>query len=102
MGILTKLRQKDNFWIGLIIGIILPLLLFQITKPLDPDKYALIKNAYKETMLKLMPMLLSRCIFPNALIFFLLIWGNFNLTAKGVLYASLGLVGGLIILQIIV
>lgn len=101
MGFLDKLRQKDNFWIGFAVGILLPIIIFQIVKPLDPDKYVLIKNAYREAMLKLIPMLLSRCIFPNALIFFLLIWGNFNRTAKGILYSSVGLVGALFAIQLI-
>jgi hypothetical protein len=101
MGFLEKLREKDNFWIGLVLGIALPAILYPILRPLDPKNFAFIANSYRQSMLKLLPMLLSRCIFPNAILFFLFIWGKFDLTAKGILHSSIGLVVILILIEFI-
>ncbi len=102
MGFLDKLREKDNFWIGLALGIALPLILYPIISPLDAKNFPMIPQSdLRRVMLKMMPYLLSRCVFPNALVFFFAIWGHFNLVAKGILYASIGIVGILIVLQLI-
>jgi hypothetical protein len=101
MGFLEKLRRMNNFWIGLILGILLPLSLFPLMRPFNPDNFAFIQSAYNITIFKLLPLLLSRCIFPNALLFFILIWSDFERAAKGILYATIGLVGILIIIQVI-
>lgn len=101
MGFLEKLREKDNFWIGLVLGVALPAILYPILRPLDPENFAFISSSYRQSMLKLLPMLLSRCVFPNAVLFFLFIWGKFDLTAKGILYSSIGLVVILILIEFI-
>lgn len=101
MGFIEKLRRKDNFWIGFVLGIALPLALYPIIRPLDPQNFDFIAKEYQISLINLLPMLLSRCIFPNALIFFLFIWGNFNKTAKGILISTMGLVGILVIIQIV-
>lgn len=96
-----KLKKHDNFWIGLVLGIALPLILYPLLRPLDPKNFAFISNDYRQAMLKMLPMLLSRCVFPNALLFFLCIWTHFDKTAKGILYSTVGLTGILIAIQII-
>ena len=83
MEFLDKLRKYDRFWIGFLLGVLMPLALFPILLPIDPENFAFISASYKKALLKLIPMLLSRCVFPNALIFFLLIWNKFDQTAKG-------------------
>lgn len=100
MEFLEKLRKYDNFWIGIITGIALPLLLYPLIRPLDPENFKFIEN-YQKIVLKMLPMLLSRCVFPNALLFFLFLWGNFERTAKGVLYSTVGIVAVLGILHIV-
>lgn len=101
MGFLDTLRKYDRFWIGLIMGIGLPLILYPLLRPLDPENFAFISTEYKQAMLKLIPMLLSRCVFPNALLFFIFIWSNFDRIAKGILYATVGLTAILVAIQII-
>ncbi len=101
MGAIDTLRKYDSFWIGLIAGIALPLILYPILRPLDPENFNFITTEYRKTILKMLPMLLSRCVFPNALLFFIFIWSGFEKTAKGVLYSTVGIVGILIILQIV-
>jgi hypothetical protein len=101
MGFLEQLRRIDNFWIGVLLGIALPALLYPVLRPLDPANFSFIQTFDKLTMIKLLPMLLSRCVFPNALLFFIFIWTDFNLAAKGVLYTTVVLTGILIIIQFI-
>ncbi len=101
MGFLEKLRRFDNFWIGFALGLLLPLALYPILRPLDPDKFRFITDDYNQIMLKLLPMLLSRCIFPNAFLFFLFVWTKFDYLAKGILYVTIGLTVILIFLQIV-
>ncbi len=101
MEFLNKLRKRDNFWIGLIIGIALPFLLYPLIRPLNPENFNFIDIEYKKTVMKMLPMLLSRCVFPNALLFFLFLWGNFEKTAKGVLYSTVGIVAILGIMHVI-
>ena len=101
MGFLDNLRRFDNFWIGLVLGLVVPLALYPLLRPLNPANFKFIQTAYKLTILKLLPMLLSRCIFPNALLFFIFIWSDFERLAKGVLYSTVGLVACLIIIQIV-
>ena len=101
MGFLTNLRRYDKLWIGIVLGLILPAIFFYLTNPLDANKYGAMREEFNKALLKLLPILLSRCIFPNALLFFLLLWSNFENTAKGVLYTTVGLTGILILIQII-
>lgn len=101
MGFLEKLKRFDNFWLGMAVGLLLPLALYPILRPMDPANFTFIAEDYRKTMLKLIPMLLSRCIFPNALLFFILIWSNYEKAAKGVLYITIGLVAILGLIQFI-
>lgn len=101
MGFLVKLRKFDIYWVGIILGILLPLILYPILRPLDPENFAFISSIYKEALMKLLPMLLSRCIFPNALLFFIFIWSEFDQIAKGILHSTVFLTAILILIQII-
>jgi hypothetical protein len=101
MAILEKLQKFDKFWIGFLAGLALPLALYPLLKPFDPKNLVFISPDYNITLLKLLPMLLSRCIFPNALLFFLLIWSDLEKAAKGVLYVSIFLVAILGLIQLI-
>lgn len=101
MGFLDSFRKYDKFWIGIVLGIALPFLLYPLIRPLDPKNYSFITVEYHKTVLKMLPMLLSRCVFPNALLFFIFLWSNFERLAKGVLYSTVGIVGVLIILHLL-
>lgn len=99
MGFLEKLRRYDYLWIGVILGLALPLALYPILRPFNPSNFGFIQTMDKFTVIKLLPMLLSRCIFPNAFLFFLLIWTDFERAAKGVLYTTIVLTAILFIIQ---
>jgi hypothetical protein len=101
MGFLDKLKKYDQLWIGIVLGILFPLLLYPVLRPLDPKNFAFISKDYHMALLKLLPMLLSRCVFPNALLFFLFIWSDFDQLAKGVLISTVGLTAILVLIQII-
>jgi hypothetical protein len=99
MGFLEKLRKIDNFWIGLLLGLALPAILYPILRPLDPSNFSFIQTFGAIDIIKLLPMLLSRCIFPNALLFFIFIWSEYDKAAKGVLYITIFLTGALMLIQ---
>lgn len=101
MGFLDKLREKDNFWIGFILGLVLPIAIYPLVRPTNPANFSFMGNTYLHSMLKLFPMLFSRCVFANAVLFFLFIWLNLNRSAKGVLYISIGIVVILIFIEFI-
>ena len=101
MGFLDKLRTIDKFWIGVLTGLVIPIVLYFIIQPLDADNYGFMQEQYKQAVLKMLPMMLSRCVFPNALLFFILIWSDFEQAAKGILYSTVGLAGILIVLWLV-
>ncbi|MBN1117352.1 MAG: hypothetical protein JXA77_09125 [Bacteroidales bacterium] len=101
MGFLDKLRKIDKFWIGIVAGLVIPIVLYLIIQPLKAANYSFMQEEYKQAVLKMLPMLLSRCIFPNALLFFILIWSDFEQAAKGILYSTVGLVGILILIWLV-
>lgn len=101
MGFLDKLQKLDNFWIGVAFGILLPIILYHFINPLDRENFSFITADYNRAIFKMLPILLSRCIFPNAFIFFISIWSHFDALAKGILYSTIGLTGALILIQLI-
>lgn len=91
-----QLKKIDNLLIGFVIGIVIPIGLFYILKPLHSENFAFIKIYYQQAMMKVIPMLLSRCVIPNALLFFIFIWSGFDRAAKGMLWATTLIAFGLI------
>lgn len=83
------MKSKFNsLRLGLILGLILPVIsilvfyLFNCKNYTLPDfiKQLISRNVYTQ--------LISLCVVPNLLLFFLFIWRNFFLSARGVLFAT--------------
>jgi hypothetical protein len=80
------IRKLDNIAAGIIAGIIVPAIFFYFFVYPSMNRYSFLgESLYKEFVIKMLPMFLSRCIFPNALLFFGLLWVDFAKAAKGVL-----------------
>lgn len=74
---------------GILIGIIIPALIFFIFVYPRIDHLSYFGHKiFHQILADILPLLLSRCIFPNALLFFILIWRNQNLVAKGILIST--------------
>lgn len=87
MGFL-KLQKLNTLLAGIIIGIILPVILYFIFIMPKVNHLSFMGEYYSRLLVKFMPLFLSRCIFPNALLFFLLVWKNQMQIAKGVLIST--------------
>jgi hypothetical protein len=82
-------KKLNTVLAGIILGVILPAILFFLfVMPRLSHFSALGSYYFHEIVLKFLPMFLSRCIFPNALLFFILIWRDQNQIAKGILIST--------------
>jgi hypothetical protein len=83
------LQKLNTVLAGIIIGIIIPAALYFIFIMPKMSDYSVIGETYfREMVIKFLPLFLSRCIFPNAILFFLLIWRNQIRIAKGILIST--------------
>lgn len=96
------MKKLNNLVTGLIVGVVLPVILYFIFVMPKFSNFEFIDNYYSKMMVKLLPLFLTRCIFPNALLFFLLIWRNQLKIAKGILISTAVLTGVLIIINFVV
>lgn len=94
-------KKLNSLVSGILIGLIIPLLFYLIFY------FAKFKNLefisyYKSIYLgRLLPLLISRCVLPNLLLFFIFNWLNWQKTAKGVFISTLGLTVLLFALKLI-
>lgn len=96
------LQKLNTVLAGIIIGILLPAGLYFIFIMPKMNPYSIIGTTYfREMVIKFLPLFLSRCIFPNALLFFLLIWRNQNQIAKGILISTAALTAILLFISFI-
>lgn len=96
------MRKFNNLVTGLIIGVALPVILYLIFVMPKMSHFEFIDEYYKKMIVKFLPLFLTRCIFPNALIFFLLIWKNQMKIAKGLLISTAVLTGILVLINFVV
>ena len=76
---------------GVLIGLVIPILFYMVfyyAKFKNLDFISYYKQIYLGTLL---PLLISRCILPNLLLFFIFNWVNWEKAAKGIFIATLGL-----------
>lgn len=79
------IKKIDTVLAGIIIGIIVPVIFYYFFIMPGIRQYRFLGNLYLQMVVKMLPVFLSRCIFPNALLFFILLWANKSNAAKGVL-----------------
>ncbi len=94
-------KRINSLTSGVLIGLIIPILFYMIFY------YAKFKNLnfisyYKDIYLgTLLPLLISRCVLPNLLLFFIFNWFDWEKAAKGIFIATLGLTIMLFALKLI-
>jgi hypothetical protein len=81
-------KKLDNFMLGIAAGIILPVVLYFIFVYPKMSHYSFMVGYYRDIVVKFLPVFLSRCIFPNALIFFFFTWKDQLNIAKGILLST--------------
>ena len=82
------LKKLNILTVGIIIGVVIPVILFILFVMPKISHLSVMGEYYKIIVVKFLPLFLSRCIFPNALLFFLLIWKNQMQIAKGLLIST--------------
>jgi hypothetical protein len=79
------IKKLDTVVAGILIGIVVPVIFYYFFVMPGLKQYKFLGDLYLQMVVKMLPIFLSRCIFPNAILFFLLIWSNKSNAAKGVL-----------------
>lgn len=85
---LRKRNRYDKILTGLIIGIVLPIIIFLITyevKYSEMDFAVFLKSMWE---MKIFMKLLSLCVFPNLGFFFLFYRNKFDMAARGIIMAT--------------
>ena len=94
-------KKLNSLTSGILIGLIVPILfylIFYYTKFKNLDFISYYKNIY---LGRLLPLLISRCVLPNLLLFFIFNWLNWQKTSKGIFISTLGLTVMLFALKLI-
>lgn len=79
----------DNLWIGLLLGVIVPMITFYLIYLLGFPSVGLITISEFIAVSELFTRVLSLAVIPNVAIFFLFIWTNKLSSARGVLAATM-------------
>jgi hypothetical protein len=95
------IKKFDTIVTGIIIGIIVPVIFYYFFVMPGIKQYRFLGDLYLQMVVKMLPMFLSRCIFPNALLFFILLWTNKANAAKGVLIITAILTAILMIINFV-
>ena len=94
-------KKLDNFIVGIILGAIIPAALYMIFVYPKMNHYSFIEGFYRDILIKFLPVFLSRCIFPNALLFFFLVWRDQLKIAKGILVSTAVLTAILLLISFV-
>lgn len=83
------LQKIDKQWIGLALGLIIPIITFFLIYLIVYPKHSLITYYEMITAKKFFSQILSLAVIPNIGLFFLFIWTNRLSAARGVLAATI-------------
>ena len=96
------MKKLNNLTVGIIVGVILPIILYLIFIMPKMSHFSFMDEYYRKMTIKFLPLFLTRCIFPNAILFFLLIWRNQLKIAKGILISTAVLTGVLVVVNFLI
>lgn len=101
MAAVVKHHRHDKLWIGLIIGIVLPVILYFIIQPLkDFNNIIAVQENKIGLLIKILPKLLTKIVIPSGLSFFVFIYFKLDKIAKGVLIVTAAIALILIVMQL--
>jgi len=93
-------KYSDNLYIGLTLGIIIPIVTLIIVYFYVFNRYKISEFLYFLKTMNILSKLLSLCVVPNLLLFFSFIWTKKDSSAKGVLVATFVLAFLVILLKL--
>ena len=81
-------HKLNKLPVGLTIGVIVPILTLIVVYLFSFNNYTVHQFVYFLQTMKVMSKLLSLCVVPNLLAFFIFIWLDYLKSARGVLMAT--------------
>ena len=93
----------NNFWIGTLIGITIPpvaIILFHLN--FSPKSFSFTDLYNYSRYLGLTASIISLCVIPNLLSFFVFIWTEKYLSARGVVFSTLAYVILVVIIKFLI
>jgi len=100
MIILT--RRWNNFWIGLALGIFLPLVTFLLVYQIGYSDTPFCEFLQYAFVIKALAKILSVCVIPNLAVFYLFLNKEYWYTTRGVITATILYTVGVVVLKFIV
>lgn len=80
--------KVNNVWLGTVLGILLPAITVFIAWKIRFNQFELDEFFRVMMQKKILSSLLSLCVIPNLLVFFIFIWLNYLYSARGVLLST--------------
>ena len=91
-------RSKlDSLWIGLVVGIFVPVLSLLMFYYSTFTKVSFMDYSLQ---VRILPKIISLCVIPNLLVFFLFMWRNHYYSARGIILATLIITLVVVVLKI--
>jgi hypothetical protein len=82
-------KKGNSVWLGLIAGILLPVIVMTLVYIMKFSGYPIEYFKQQLMEMKLFSKYISVCVYPNLGLFFIFIWANRLLSARGVLMATI-------------
>ncbi len=95
------MKKPDTLGTGLLSGSLLPLITFIIIYMVKFRFFSITEFIKILASSAVLPKLLSLCVIPNLALFFLFIWTNRNSSARGILFATIGLAFIILLLKLL-
>ena len=86
-----NMKKFDNLWTGVAGGIILPVLVYLVTYFSEVRNVSSTIFSDLKIAANIMPVLISHCILPDLLLFFIFMGAGWDKAAKGVLGSAVAL-----------
>ncbi|MBN1414357.1 MAG: hypothetical protein JW973_04600 [Bacteroidales bacterium] len=95
------MKKFNSVGVGIICGILLPMLVYMVMyyARVNDVRYTLFSNY--DLLSSILPLLISHCILPNIILFFIFNWADKMLSAKGVVIATVILTVGVFLTKLI-
>jgi hypothetical protein len=96
------MKKINSVGFGIATGILLPLVVYLVLyySKVNDVRYTLTSDY--AILSSVLPVLISHCILPNMILFFIFNWTNKMLSAKGVVIATVILAAGVFIAKLII
>jgi len=79
----------NSIKLGLIVGLIIPFIAILFFQVGNYSKYSFIGFYMRLHELHVFSSLISLCVVPNLLVFFIFIWKSYYLSARGVIFSTI-------------